>query len=225
MRHRSPHLPLTMDRSPTDLLEAALPSNPGPAKAPRWVPIRTLGSHHRERVLAHLLALEERDRWLRFGHAASDEQIALYAQGMDFDRDEVFGIFNRRLRLVAMAHLAFAPRGDAGEPAAAEFGVSVLPSTRGRGFGGRLFEHAIMHARNRGVRRMHVHLARENSPMLAIVRRAGAHVRTEGGDAMAELDLPADTLGSQIEELLGHHAADFDYRLKLQALRLDRLAP
>ena len=35
--------------------------------------------------------------------------------------------------------------------------------------------------------------------------------------------LPADTLGSQLEELLGHHAADFDYRMKLQVLRLDRI--
>ena len=33
-----------------------------------------------------------------------------YVQQIDFDRDEVFGIFNRRLRLLAMAHLAYHAR-------------------------------------------------------------------------------------------------------------------
>jgi hypothetical protein len=72
---------------------------------------------------------------------------------------------------------------------------------------------------------MHIHLARDNAAMLGIVRRAGASLSFEGPDAVAELPLPADTLGSQIEELLGHQAAEFDYRFKLQVLRLDALRP
>lgn len=216
----------------SEALEAALPLDPKPPGATRWVPIRTLAGQHRERVLAHLLKLDERDRLLRFGHLASDEQIGRYVDSLDFDRDEVFGIFDRRLALVAMAHLARAD-ATAGTDGAdgiadrvehiAEFGVSVLPRQRGRGIGTRLFEHAVMHARNRGVRVLHVHVARDNSPMLAIVRRAGARVQIDGSEAVAELALPTDTIGSQLEELLGHHAADFDYRMKLQVLRLDRL--
>lgn len=214
---------------PSEALEAALPLDPHPPGARRWVPIRTLAEQHRDRVLAHLLALDERDRLLRFGHLASDEQIGRYVAGLDIDRDEVFGVFDRRLKLVAMAHLARmdTPAGsdDAGRETErfAEFGVSVLPRQRGRGLGTRLFEHAVMHARNRGVRLMVVHVARDNRPMLAIVRRAGARIDVDGGEAVAELALPSDTIGSQLEELLGHHAADFDYRMKLQVLRLDRL--
>lgn len=213
----------------TDLLEAALPLDTPPAGPWRWVPIRTLSERHRQRVLTHLLKLDERDRLLRFGHLASDEQIARYVASLDFERDELFGVFDRRLALVAMAHLARADATAPGDGAAtasgrvAEFGVSVLPRQRGRGIGARLFEHAVMHARNRGVRVLHVHVARGNGPMLAIVRRAGAALRFDGGEAVAELTLPADTLGSQLEELLGHHAADFDYRMKLQVLRLDRI--
>ncbi len=185
-----------------------------------WVPIRTLGPRHSERVRAHLLALDEQARLLRFGHVASDEQIGLYVDQMDFGRDELYGVFDRRLRLVAMAHLAFENEG-----LEAEFGVSVLPRTRGKGLGTRLFEHAVMHARNRGVGLMVIYVARENVAMLAIVRRAGAQISFDGAQAVAKLQLPADTLGTQIGALLDGRAAEFDYQVKLQVLRLDDLWP
>jgi ribosomal protein S18 acetylase RimI-like enzyme len=188
------------------------------------VPIRNLGARHRPRIVEHLLGLDAQDRLLRFGHVASDDRIRSYAAQLDFERDEVFGVFDRRLQLVAMAHLAFDPAtSQAGD--SAEFGVSVVPRLRGRGLGAHLFDHAVTHARNRGIRTMHIHLARDNAAMLGIVRRAGASLSFEGPDAVAELPLPADTLGSQIEELLGHQAAEFDYRFKLQVLRLDALRP
>src|SRR5690606_10673194 len=96
---------------------------------------------------------DERDRYLRFGARVSQDQLAKYVASIDFKRDEVFGIFNRKLSLVAVAHLAAMPgKGPQGDGSsrgrAMEFGVSVLPSTRGRGLGMRLFMHAIMHARN-----------------------------------------------------------------------------
>jgi ribosomal protein S18 acetylase RimI-like enzyme len=212
----------------TEHLDRALP---GPAPGPKghaaapWFPIRRLGEQHRERVLTHLLALGEADRHLRFGHVASDEQIGQYAAHLDFDRDEVFGVFDGRLRVVAMAHLAFAPTLADGEQRAAEFGVSVSERQRGRGIGSRLFEHAVTHARNRGARSLAIHLARDNTPMLAIVRKAGATVSYEGGDAVALLELPPDTLGSQLSALIENRAAEFDYRWKLQVQRLDRLWP
>ena len=93
-----------------------------------WVPIRSLGPRHRDRIAAHLPALDESDRYLRFGYPATDAQIAKYVDMLDFEHDEVFGIFNRRLELIAMAHLAH-PRCAgrvATRGAMAEFGVSVL---------------------------------------------------------------------------------------------------
>ena len=70
---------------------------------PLMVPIRSLGANHRERIAAHLMALDDRDRYLRFGYLANDEQIQRYVDGLNFDRDEIFGIYNRRLELLAMA--------------------------------------------------------------------------------------------------------------------------
>lgn len=189
-----------------------------------WVPIRSLAARHRPRILRHLLALETRDRYLRFGYAASDEQIEHYVDGLDLGRDEVFGIFNRRLDVVAMAHLAYGQRADEESDAAsriAEFGVSVAASARGRGWGARLFDHAVLHARNRGIDTLTIHALSENTAMLRIVRKAGASVGFEGPDALAHLKLPPEDLVSHVEALVGDQAAEFDYSLKVQARRLD----
>jgi GNAT superfamily N-acetyltransferase len=187
-----------------------------PADAPRpparrWIPIRSLAERHRPRILAHLLALPEHDRYLRFGYAASDAQIARYADLIDFAHDEVFGVFNRRLELIAMAHLA--ALDNARE---AEFGVSVLPKARGRGYGARLFDHAVLHARNRSIDTLLIHALTRNTPMLRIARSAGATVESEGGEALARLRLPPDSLRSHLDAFLESSAAEVDYRLKAQ---------
>src|SRR5512143_293445 len=128
------------------LLDSLVHSQPPPetprpvTEAPVWVPIRSLAPRHRDRVADHLLALPEHDRYLRFGHAASDEQIRRYVETLNFERDELLGIFNRRLRLLAMAHLAYPPEDELAAGASAEFGVSVAANARGRGYGKRLFD-------------------------------------------------------------------------------------
>jgi RimJ/RimL family protein N-acetyltransferase len=197
-----------------------------PAAAPSgflWVPIRSLSRRHHPRVLAHLLALCESDRYLRFGYAASDEQIRRYVEQIDFERDEVFGIFNRRLQLIAMAHLAYLEEAPAGRQAMAEFGVSVLAGARGRGFGARLFDHAVLHARNRGVDTLVIHALSENTAMLRIARNAGARVQREGSESQAVLKLPPDNMASRMGQLLEDRAAELDYRFKVQARRMDGL--
>lgn len=189
----------------------------------QWVPIRSLSARQRPRIVNHLLALPESDRYLRFGYAASDAQLVHYADLIDFDHDEVFGIFDRRLRLLAMAHLAQLPVRKDSPPREAEFGVSVLPHARGRGYGTRLFEHAVLHARNRHIDTLVVHALSENTAMLKIARQAGASVVREGGDSQARLQLPPDDWISHVDELVETHAADLDYGLKRQARRVARL--
>lgn len=187
-------------------------TSPAPASnaGRQWVPVRSLAERHRPRILAHLMALPPQDRYLRFGYAAADAQVARYTDLIDFARDEVFGIFNRRLQLIAQAHLAALP--GTGE---AEFGVSVLPQARGRGYGGRLFEHAVLHARNRGIDTLIVHVLAENTPMLRIARGAGAKVERDGGEAMARLRLPPEDLKSRFGALVEGGAAEIDYQLKV----------
>ena len=187
-----------------------------------WVPIRSLGPRHRERIAAHLLGLDERSRYLRFGYAANDAQIGRYVDTLEFEHDEVFGIFNRRLELIAMAHLAHRPAdSQRGRAAASEFGVSVLPKARRRGFGGRLFEHAILHARNRGVDSIFIHALSENTAMLKLARRAGATVERDGPESEAWLKLPPDSFVSHLDEMLVERAAEIDYQMKVHSRRAD----
>src|SRR5436190_17473633 len=197
-----------------------LPSVPRPGWS--WVPIRSLGPRHRERIAAHLIGLDERSRYLRFGYAASDAQIRRYIDTLDFEQDEVFGIFNRRLELIALAHLAHRD-ADAlrGRVAASEFGVSVLPKARRRGFGRRLFEHAMLHARNRHVETMFIHALSENTAMLKLARNAGATIERDGSESEAWLKLPPDSIASHLDELLGERVAELDYRMKEHSHRPD----
>lgn len=195
------------------------PADPAPRQNTlAWIPIRSLGPGHRPRILEHLLALDEHDRYLRFGYAANDPQIERYVDGIDLARDDLFGVFNHRLSLVALAHLAYDP-----DPAVkvAEYGVSVSTHMRGRGFGKRLFAHAILFARNRGIDVLQVHALSENQPMLRIAAGAGAHVERAGSEAEACLRLPAADAGSRWEAWLETHAAGIDYSLK----QLQRLLP
>lgn len=195
---------------------AADPGQPGSARrAQRWIPIRTLAPRHKPRILAHLLALSAGDRYLRFGYPATDEHIQRYVDGLNFARDEIFGVFNRRLQLVAMAHLAFSV--DPKWATCAEFGVSVAESQRGRGLGGKLFDRAVVYARNEGVHMFFIHALSENAAMLKIARNGGAQVQREGSESEAYLTLPQATLDSQVKGLLQEQMAELDYQLKLQA--------
>ncbi len=206
---------------PAVLSDSPLPSSEPAAHLPDtlWVPIRSLTPRHRSRIAAHLLALAPHDRYLRFGYAASDDQIQRYVAGLDFERDEVFGIFNRRLSLIAMAHLAQLPPAADGTREA-EFGVSVRQDARSRGFGARLFALASLHARNRDVDTIVIHALSENHAMLKIADAAGASIVRRGPEAQACVKLPPDDMASRVREIALQQAAEWDYGLKAQARSL-----
>jgi RimJ/RimL family protein N-acetyltransferase len=178
------------------------------------VPICALAVEHRAAIEQHLIDLPADDRYLRFGYAATDEHIRRYVERIRFDRDEVFGVFNRRLQLIAMAHLAYAVEPD--RTNSAEFGVSVSPHARGRGYGSELFERAVVHARNHGVNVLHIHALSENAAMLTIARNGGATVVRDGSDSLAHLVLPPANFESHLLELVDEQLARTNYRFKAQ---------
>ena len=203
------------DKDGSELLRMLPAEQSATARAPWVAVIRRLGVRHRGRIVRHLQSLDEHDRYLRFGYLASDAQIQTYGDSLNFEDDAIFGIYNRRLELVAMAHLAHSV--DRSYAACAEFGVSVLPSVRGHGYGSKLFARAMRHARNEGVYLMFIHALSENKAMLNIARKAGASVEYDGSEARAYLRLPPATFESQVTEILEEQIAEADYRLKFQA--------
>ena len=181
------------------------------------VPISPLTTEHLPKILAHLLSLSEHDRYLRFGYTATNEHIQRYVTGLNFERDEIYGIFNRNLDIVAMAHLALMQ--EPGSESSAEFGVSVLAYARGRGYGARLFERAVIHARNEKVYQMYIHALSENAPMIRIARKGGASIERDGAETEAFLRLPKRDLDSRVTELVADQFAKTNYSIKEDAKR------
>ena len=197
---------------------------PAPVAAARHsaiVPIREIGERYREQIARHLLDLNEHDRYLRFGYSANDRQTQNYVDKLDFKRDQVFGIFNRKLELIAMAHVAYPT--DLGVAAFAEFGVSVSHHARGRGYGSRLFDRAAIHAVNDDVKTLYIHALSENKAMLKIARNAGAVVERSGSESEAHLQLPEATFKSRVSQLVAGQVGQVDYWLKSEGRHLRSL--
>ncbi len=179
-------------------------------------PVQRLGANAAAQYLDHLLALSPGDARLRFGSAISAETIRKYVQGIDFDTDEVFGVYGDGLTLVGAAHLAFG-----GE--VAELGVSVLPQQRGRGVGKALVARAAEHARNRKVRQLFMHCLAENATMIHIARGASMDVVIDSGDADAHVALPPADSRSIHNEFLAERLALYDFALKSQVETMRRI--
>jgi RimJ/RimL family protein N-acetyltransferase len=188
-----------------------LPSKPYAAGLA--VPVRELNAGHRAEILRHLLLLNDEDRRLRFGTQTPDEVIHHYVEGLDFNRDTVFGSFDSQLSLIGMAHLAYLPKTK-GHPKAAEFGVSVLPNGRGQGIGTALLARASVHSRNTRIETLFVHCLANNRAMMHLAQKAGMRVEYAYGDADAYLKLPPANPSTIVEEAANVQWADFDYALK-----------
>jgi RimJ/RimL family protein N-acetyltransferase len=187
----------------------------------KWVPVRILSLKHRPRISAHLKSLAPQDRYLRFGYTATDEQIENYVNKLNFARDDIYGVFNRRLEIVAMAHLAFSV--DPEWATCAEFGVSVDLQMRGKGLGARLFDRAVVHARNQGVGLLFIHALSENTAMLKIARKSGAKVVRDGSESDAYLSLPVADMDSQMDEFIEERMAEVDFQIKARAKQFSQV--
>lgn len=186
------------------------------------VPVLQLTPAHRPAVLKHFLALGEDDLRLRFGQRMKPEGIARYTDSLDFLRDAVFGVFGDDLELIGVAHLALDGKGGG------EFGVSVLPSARGKGVGRALFERVSGHCRNFRIGTLFMHCLSENGAMMHIAKSNGMRIARDYGEADAYLSLPPGDSVSMTEEMLQTPLALFDFALKSQlatARALNKLNP
>ena len=169
--------------------------------------VAQLGSHHRERVLQHLRALPSHDLWLRFGYAVTDEALRLYVRKLQFSRDAIFGIFDEGAELMALGHLGF---DKSASSTTAEFGISVLPHARRRGFGLLLLQRAAAHARNRGAMHLIMTYMPENDPLKQLAERAGMHLIPDAEEPRAYLRLDPPNAVSLMDETFSEMLAAID---------------
>jgi len=195
---------------------AGVPLDLEPNEHDVLVPICHLRPYNLADIQKHLLSLNAQDRYLRFGYAASDEHITNYVRSLNFERDDIYGVFNRDLQILAMAHLAIHTplHTDSNQHISAEFGVSVHASARGRGYGYQLFNRALMHARTGKASTILIHALSENAPMLKIARKAGATLKRDGAETKALLTVPKGNLKSRLAEIFTDQYAQTNYSIK-----------
>ena len=175
--------------------------------------VRELHPGHREKIRLHLLALSDADRSLRFGLPTSDDVINNYVAHIDFSNDSILGVFDKQLKLIACAHLAY-PALKQASNRTAEFGVSVNTEGRGMGIGSALFKRAATHARNTNIEILYVHCLSRNKVMMHIAEKAGMEIEFSYGEADAYLKLAKPNNSSIVAEAVHAQAADIDYAVK-----------
>ncbi len=186
----------------------------------RTVLVKQLAERDRRRMLKHFMGLDDSDRLLRFGTVLPDAQIEAYVGKIDFSRDAVYGVVNRMFKLVAVGHLAFAPKEKLPAGASttkntiAEFGVSVSKSARGLGIGSKLFERAAIHCRNSDVDTLYMHCLSSNQTMMHIAKKAGMEIQRDRGEADAYLRLLPPNPATMMQEAIEEQVATIDYNLK-----------
>ena len=177
------------------------------------VAINSLGSGHLSEIRTHLVNLDEQDRFMRFGYTIKDEHIDRYISSLNFERDDIYGIFNTSMELAGLAHLALPKDKKTGQ---AEFGVSVLKKYRGKGYGNKLFERAATHATNNSINQIYIQSLSENAPMLKIARRHGAIIHREGSETEAYVSLAKPSIDSHMSELISEQYANTNYDVRVE---------
>lgn len=151
---------------------------------------RRLHTADRGALAAHLLALSNADRRLRFGGHLSDATLRDYVARIDLDRDAAFGFLADDLSLGGAVHVAVVD-------GVAEVGLSVLAAYRRRGIGTALFQRASDFARNHSICTLLTRCLPENAAMMHIARKAGMKIVTGGVEADAHMQLDVGTTASE----------------------------
>jgi len=180
---------------------------------PKMILVLELNDAQHEMMRAHLLALGETDRRLRFGMHASDDFINRYVNSFNFQRDCFLGVIDSSLKIIGLAHLAYG-NASSSQQHTAEFGVSVSENGRGFGVGTSLFKRSAIHARNTNINILYVHCLSSNAAMMHIARKAGMAVEYSYGEADAFLRLPPGSPHSVMLEAMQDQSAIIDYSIK-----------
>lgn len=161
-----------------------------------------LESHQLQEYADHLLKLNAADRYLRFGHNASDEQIQHYVDSQFRIRQTVIGAFNEKQELIAAVELVFEVSKFIRSNNTVEIGLSVLPEYRRQGIGTDLFTQAAAIAQGQGAKTIFCHCLAENDCVRRMAERSGLNVNVEPTDQASGLHYP---------DLIGRAMAMWDY--------------
>ena len=103
-----------------------------------------------------------------------------YVNGIDFTSDRALGIYDPELKLVGFTHVGIEPAKRC-----AEFGISVSPEYRRRGYADAMLHQALLHAAHLDLDQVYVYFRTANLPMMRLARKAGFDIAIHGSEAVA----------------------------------------
>jgi GNAT superfamily N-acetyltransferase len=163
----------------------------------------------------HLLRLDHESRHTRFSGAVSDDVIIRHAAtardlGVVVHGFFVDGILRGAGELRRLGPV-FSGEGEAA--------FSIEKPWQSHGVGTALLERALLSARNRGIRSLHMHCLADNGRMQQLARKFDADLSFDFGSVVGEVDPPRYTPLSILREALadGHGIAStmFDAQSRL----------
>lgn len=163
------------------------------------------------RYKLHLLSLDEENRYMRFGYHARTEQITDLCNRWreNADKHIIFAIENDDLEVVGVAHISL-------EDEPAELAFSVLKEYQGQGMGNALMARAVEYCQNHGIKTGCMVCLGSNDKIKSLARKHGILVRSEHGDASAEVAIPSPTPVSIWSEAVNNQLAKIDHLGKAQ---------
>lgn len=174
--------------------------------------LSTLSNLDKPAVLAHLMRLNTKDRYMRFFAAVSDYVLEKYVEKMDLNKDASFGIYDcDGVTLIAFAHVGAEERTEKGK--VAELGISVELHKRGLGLAKKLMSRTLVYCRANNIGTLYMSCLRENKAMQHLAKENGLSVVLEHDEAIAELALDgtvAEKLSSIAKDLAFNQISIFD---------------
>jgi len=157
---------------------------------------------------AHLKALDEDSKLLRFGHRVTDEVIDHLCNGIEKDAIHhiLFCIENEQLEIVAVGHIATRD--------GMELAFSVHKAYQGKGLGSKLMTRCIQYCRTHGILKGCMVCLSSNAVIKHLCIKNGIHIHTDHGETMADLELDRPDVSTYVTEQCASNLAMFDYMSK-----------
>src|SRR5262249_54012588 len=164
--------------------------------------IRKLWISETELSRDHLLRLDGESRRNRFGGGVSDDFIRSYVD-LSKGLDAVIHGFFVDGTLRGAAELRPLGSAFAGE---AEAALSIETEWQSPGDGTALRARALLAARNRGIKRLHMACLAENRRMQQLARKFDAELSFDFGSVVGEVEAPQPTPLSVVREMVADGA-------------------
>lgn len=156
-----------------------------------------LRAHHGLEIVNHIIALGDKDRYLRFGYNCSDERVAQYV-AHSFTTDELqqnfwYGVYDGD-NLIATLHVATG--NDV-----AEFAFTTDVNYRGQKLGQLLFARGYQLVTEFQITRIYLACLSQNMAMRHIAKKFGMSVMTQGTDSEASVNITYPVPLSRLNEV------------------------